>query len=296
VLIVDDNEINRRVVHEQCTSWGMVNGSYAGSRQALDEVRRAAKSGRPYHFVIADFHMPDMDGAGLASAIKNDPETSATVIVILTSIGSWREVRGMEGAGVDACLIKPVRQSQLFQALSGAWGRRLTQSLAAISQKVAASGDLPEDPPLRVLVADDNVGNQKVAIRMLEDLGLRADVAANGHEAVELLKLMRYDLILMDCQMPEMSGPEAVAEIRRRESGALHPTPIVSMAGDRTGECQQQCLRCGMDDIMHKPIRASRLAEVVRKWTKPSILAGLPEAIPASKAGAQETVTGEFGD
>jgi CheY-like chemotaxis protein len=279
VLIVDDNEINRRVIHEQVTNWGMINGSFAFSRQALDEVRRAAAAGQPYDFVIADFRMPDMYGAGLASAIKSDAATSQTVIVMLTSIGSWREVRSREAACVDACLAKPVRQSQLFQSLTSAWARRSTKSLLSLSEKAAQTREgRTELAPARVLVADDNVVNQKVAVRMLENLGFRADVAANGREAVELLRLMRYDLVLMDCQMPEMSGYEAVAEIRRRE-GPGRRTPIVSMAAEAFDGCQQRCRDCGMDDILQKPIRIQALGDVLQKWAR-------PPAILAETAGS----------
>ncbi len=229
VLIVDDNEVNRRVVHEQIVSWGMRNGSFGAGEHAIEEVRAAKAKGDPYHFVIADFQMPGMDGASLAAAIKSDPAIQDTMVVMLSSIGDWRQVKGLEGASVDACLVKPVRQSQLFNMLATVWARRLqvvAKSTKSFQPSEAIKTGLMNHfagVPLRVLVAEDNVVNQKVAQRMLERMGLRADVAANGREAVDMARLIHYDLIFMDCQMPEMNGYEASAEIRRREDPAPAP-------------------------------------------------------------------------
>ena len=130
VLIVDDNEVNRRVVHEQIVSWGMRNGSFETALHALQAVRAAKAEGDPYHFVIADFQMPGMDGASLAAEIKKDPSIADTVVVMLTSIGDWRQAKGLEGDAVDACLVKPVRHSQLFNMLATAWARRLQAAKA----------------------------------------------------------------------------------------------------------------------------------------------------------------------
>jgi CheY-like chemotaxis protein len=160
---------------------------------------------------------------------------------------------------MDACLVKPVRQSQLFQALTGTWAKRSTGSLAALAEKAADGREnLPGPPQARVLVADDNVVNQRVVVRMLENLGLRADVAANGREVLEMLRLMDYDLVLIDCRMPVMGGREAVAEIRRLEGAGRH-TPVISMSGGESGDCSRSCLECGMDDRLNKPVRLESL-------------------------------------
>ncbi|HTS65427.1 MAG TPA: response regulator [Candidatus Acidoferrales bacterium] len=267
VLIVDDNEINRRVLEEQTGSWGMDHSSFAGSRQALEAIRAAASAGQPYHFVLADFHMPDMDGACLGSAIKDDPATRDTIVIMLSSIGSWRSVRDMSGRAVDACLVKPVRHSQLFQTLSGEWAQRSARSLVALDEMVRGDGRRPEPSPRRVLVADDNAVNQRVAVRMIESLGMRADVAANGREALDMLRMMRYDVVLMDCQMPVMSGPEAADGIRRGSYASR--IPIVCMTAGPQADCGQQCLKCGMDDVLTKPIRMQALTELLRRWSAP---------------------------
>jgi signal transduction histidine kinase/CheY-like chemotaxis protein len=262
-LIVDDNEVNRRVVREQVSSWGMRDSSFASSVQALEEMRAAQRTGDPYHFLIADFQMPGMDGSSLAAAVKSDPATHNTIVVMLTSIGSWREVRRMQGERVDACLVKPIRQSQLFEALSSAWSKR---SLAALAAQVETPAErAPDHSPARVLVADDNVINQKVAVRMLESLGLRADVSANGREAAEMVRLLPYDLVLMDCQMPFMNGQEAAIEIRKREPPDRH-TPIIAMTAETGADCLDRCLASGMDDLLLKPIHMEELMAALHRW------------------------------
>ena len=244
VLIVDDNEVNRRVLHEQIASWGMRNGSFSSGEQALEALRAAQQSGDPYHFAILDYQMPAMDGPALAKAIRSDPAIRSTVLVMLTSVGYWDAVRHTESAGIDACLPKPVRQSQLLNTLATAWSKKLQVALAdparpasRIAEMKAALAGRAAGWPIRVLVAEDNVVNQKVAVRMLERLGLRADVAANGRESVRLFELLPYDLVFMDCQMPEMDGYEATQEIRRREGPGWH-VAIIAMTADAMAGCR----------------------------------------------------------
>jgi signal transduction histidine kinase/PleD family two-component response regulator len=262
-LIVDDNEVNLRVVHLQVSRWGMRDTSFTTSLQALEEIRAAQRTGDPYHFLIADFQMPDMDGASLAAAVKNDPATQNTIVVMLASTSSWRELRRLDCAHVDACLVKPVRQSQLFEALSCAWSRRSLTALAARVQRHA--GRAPDHSPARVLVADDNAANRKAAVCMLESFGLRADVSANGREAVDMLRLLPYDLVLMDCQMPFMNGQEAAIEIRKREPPDRR-TPIVAMTAETGADCLDDCLASGMDDILFKPVRREKLMATLHRW------------------------------
>jgi len=268
VLIVDDNEVNRRVVHEQISGWNMRNGSYATAEQALEAVRAAQKAGDPYHFVLADFQMPGMDGATLAHAIRQDPEIADVVVVLLTSIGDWREVRQLEGGCVDACLVKPIRQSQLYNTLANAWARkRRVVPRLRYNPPAAAQSDAGRfsGVPLRVLVAEDNAVNQTVAVRMLERIGIRADVAANGREALEMHRMVRYDVVLMDCQMPEMTGYEAAASIRLME-GADRNTVIVAMTAEALEGCRERCLESGMDDFITKPVKLETLVEVLKHW------------------------------
>jgi signal transduction histidine kinase/CheY-like chemotaxis protein/ligand-binding sensor domain-containing protein len=272
VLIVDDNEVNRRVLHEQIASWGMRNGSFSSGEQALEALRAARQSGDPYHFAIVDYQMPGMDGITLAKAIRSDPAIRDTVLVMLTSVGCLDAVRHMEGASLDACLSKPVRRSQLLTTLATAWSKKQHVALAGparpgsrIAEMNSALAGRAAGWPIRVLVAEDNVVNQKVAVRMLERLGLRADVAANGREAVRMFELLPYDLVFMDCQMPEMDGYEAAQEIRRRERPDRH-VGIIAMTADAMAGCRERCLEAGMDDFVGKPVAMEALFEALQRW------------------------------
>ena len=281
VLIVDDNDVNRRMLHEQVSSWKMRNGSFAGAKQALQALREARAAGDPYQVVLLDYQMPEMDGATLAAAIKADPLLSDTLLIMLTSVGHWREVRHMQGASIDACLVKPVRQSQLQNTLATAWSKKVQsgfstrtkalQEIAALKSQLAGTF---AGVPVRVLVAEDNAVNQKVAVRMLERLGLRPDVAGNGREAVELCLLLPYALIFMDCEMPEMDGYAATAEIRKRQ-GSDGRVAIIAMTADAMEGSRERCIAAGMDDYIAKPVRLGEMIEALKKW--------VPTARPSSR-------------
>src|SRR5579883_3219223 len=269
VLIVDDNEVNRRVLQEQIASWGMHGDSSDSAPQGLEAARNAFRRGHPYDIVLSDYHMPEMDGAEFAAAIRADEQLRGTVIVLLTSVGDWHEVRTLEASRVDACLSKPVRQSQLMNTLASTWSTKLSSrhvmaapepaSLAALASSVAGKF---AHCGVRVLVAEDNAVNQKVALRMLERLGIRADVAANGNEAVEMVSKLPYDIVFMDCHMPEMNGYEAATEIRRRE-GPDRRVSIIAMTAEAVGDSRDRCLAAGMDDFIPKPVRLEDLVNVL---------------------------------
>jgi signal transduction histidine kinase/CheY-like chemotaxis protein len=272
VLIVNDNEVKRRVLQEQIASWGMRTGSFSSGEQALAAIHAARRSGDPYHFAILDYQMPGMDGAMLAREIKADPATRDTVLVMLTSVGHLGALRHKEGSNVDACLSKPVRQSQLLTTLATAWSKKQHVALAGparpdsrIAEMNSALAGRAAGWPIRVLVAEDNVINQKVAVRMLERLGLRADVATNGREAVRMFELLPYDLVFMDCQMPEMDGYEAAQEIRRGEEPGRR-VAIIAMTADAMSGCRERCLEAGMDDFLGKPVVMEPLFEALQRW------------------------------
>ncbi|MEO7146148.1 MAG: response regulator [Bryobacteraceae bacterium] len=275
VLIVDDHEVNRRVLYEQITSWGMDSRSCVSGEEALAALQAAVSEGHPYDFVITDHQMPGMDGVTLAAAIRSEAAYASLVVVMLTSIGNWNETKRAPGATIDGYLVKPVRQSQLLHALAAGRSQKLDCAGTGDAEPArrAPAGRVRTDggfagQPLRVLVAEDNTVNQKVAIRMLERLGVRADVAANGREAVELMKILPYDMIFMDCQMPEMNGYEATAEIRRGEN-AKGRVPIIAMTADAIAGSEQRCLCAGMDGYIAKPVRMEDLRDVLLKWDPP---------------------------
>ena len=212
--------------------------------------------------------MPGMDGAELAVAIKADSTRPAAALIMLTSVGHLGEVKMLEGAGIDTCPTKPVRQSYLLNTLATTRSSRMRASAPARPESAAAHLpiDLKLARPPRTLVVEDNAVNQKVAVRMLERLGLRADVAANGREAVEMCRLVPYELIFMDCQMPEMDGFAAAREIRLLESHGHQAATIIAMTAEAMAGTREECLAAGMDDYIAKPVKFDHLREAVKSW------------------------------
>jgi two-component system, sensor histidine kinase and response regulator len=269
VLIVDDHETNRRILHKQITSWGMRDGMAENGTEALDLLRAAAESGEAYDLAVLDMQMPDMDGIQLARAISAEPAISSTRLVLLTSIGiNINETARM--AGVEVILNKPVRQSQLHDALATMLGAPTeTQSRPqrggvrpAPHATPAAEGQASRG---HVLLAEDYPVNQMVAIKMLERSGYRVDAVNNGREAVEALSNIPYAAVLMDVQMPEMDGYEATAEIRRREGSVRH-TPVIAMTADAMQGDRERALAAGMDDYIAKPVKHEELEAVLGRW------------------------------
>ena len=273
VLIVDDNEVNRRVLEEQTSHWGMRHTALPSAENVVETMRGGVVDGDPYDFVLLDYQMPGMDGLSAAAEIKADGSLRGSAVIMLTSVGHLGEVRHMEGVRIDTCLVKPIRQSQLLNALSTSWTMRAGESvrLRPAQKRPDRQPDAKRfegafaDRPIRVLLAEDNVVNQKVAGRMLERLGLRADVAANGLEAVQMFELVSYDVILMDCHMPEMDGYSAAGAIRRLgERG--QQVAIVAMTAEAMAGAREECLQAGMDDYIAKPVKLEDLSQILRKW------------------------------
>ncbi|HSO74595.1 MAG TPA: response regulator [Blastocatellia bacterium] len=272
VLVVDDNATNRALVHHQITSWGMRNGSAGGGVEALELLRREAAAGDAYAIAILDMQMPEMDGLMLARQIKADESIAATRLVMMTSLGP-RNDDLLREAGIEVCLRKPVKQSQLYDCLASvmATGEGVTGGATDDALRSAAADEdqpraLARKSHVRVLVAEDNVVNQRVALRQLNKLGYSADGVANGLEVLAALERIRYDVVLMDCQMPEMDGFEASAEIRRREADLRHTTIVAMTANALEGE-RDRCLAAGMDDYISKPVRPEAMSAILERWT-----------------------------
>jgi CheY-like chemotaxis protein len=250
-LVVDDNATNRRVLELQTGKWGMTSRATESPKEAL----RWLHAGETFDLAIVDMHMPEMDGIALARQIR---ERRATLpIVLFSSLG--RREAGADEALFAAYLAKPVRQSQLFDTLVGI----LTHD-AAPKAAPAAPTSLRLDPtmatrhPLRILLAEDNVVNQKLALRLLQQMGYRADLASNGLEAVESVRRQTYDVVLMDVQMPEMDGLDAAREITARSKPPERPRIIAMTANAMQGD-REMCVAAGMDDYLTKPIRVDQL-------------------------------------
>jgi CheY-like chemotaxis protein len=271
VLILGDNPVCRRLLEEQITDWGARCGSFADGERARQAMRTAQEAGEPYQLVLLDGPLREGEGIAFASAIRSDPSLRGCAIAMAGFIGQWEEP-SHAGSGIfDVRLNKPVRQTELFHTLVSVWAKRQgtepSQSLGAkpkADRKQAPAGSFATCDR-RILVAEDNVINQKVACRLLERLGLRTDVAVNGREAVEMSALAPYDLILMDCQMPEMDGYEATREIRRREGSTRHAA-VIAMTADAVTGCRERCLAAGMDDYVTKPVRPDELYHALRRW------------------------------
>jgi two-component system sensor histidine kinase/response regulator len=273
VLIVDDNATNRKILSHQVGSWGMIHQEAVSGFQALELLRSAAAAGAPYDLAVLDLMMPGMDGFEVARTIKSDPSIAGMHLVMLTSFGERGHGATAREAGVAAYLTKPVRQSQLFDCLAN-----VISAAAGTEQGVTPSQPTPElltkhtlqetklSSHRLILLAEDNIVNQKVAIRQLQKLGYRADAVANGREAIEALGRIPYDLVLMDCQMPEMDGYEATAEIRRLEEGSSRRTVIIAMTAHALTGDREKCIAAGMDAYLSKPVNLDELAEALERW------------------------------
>ena len=278
VLIVDDSATNREILEHQVADWSMRHATAAGGAEALALLRAEARRGDPFAVALLDLSMPDMSGAVLARAVRDDPSVSGTKLVMLASV---TETSGPQAgsAHLDAWLTKPVRQSQLegtlVEVLQGGQSGQATQQIAHDH----GSGEAPNRPELppwrfqaRVLLAEDNPVNQEVATALLESVGCRVQLAANGREAIQALARETYDLVLMDCQMPEMDGFETTAQIRANErvgragGAARTRLPIVALTAHTMKGDREQCLAAGMDDYLAKPINAGELRAVLERW------------------------------
>jgi len=259
MLIVDDNATNREILRRQSESWGMVPKEAATPNDALEYVRR----GDPFDVAILDMQMPEMDGLALAEEIRRHRDPEALPLVMLTSLG-YREP-SPAGGQFAAYMTKPIRPSQLYDVLIGLFApQTVPQKVPPPSPRAATP--VEERPPLRILLAEDNAVNQRVALLLLEKLGYRADVAADGREALQALERQRYDVVLMDVQMPEMDGLEATRKIVERWPGPDRPR-IVAMTAGATAADREACLAAGMNDHVSKPIRQEELAAALARST-----------------------------
>lgn len=254
VAIVDDNKTNRTILERYVASWGMRGRSFDSGREALREMRRVAGSDEPFEVAILDLMMPGMDGAAVAAAMRADTSLRDLVVILLTSAGH----SDAKVPGVDGELVKPVRPSQLFDMLQTLLAGRTPDLEPEVAHPAASRG-------ARILVVDDNAANQKVALRMVERLGYRADVAATGAEAVAMVGHGHYDAVLMDCQMPELDGYEASRQIRHDERGGRR-VPIIAMTADAGSGERERCLAAGMDDYVSKPVKLHVVAAVLERW------------------------------
>jgi len=271
LLIVDDREINRRTLEEQVAGWGMRHASCSSNDEAIQLLLRDCEAGDPFQMAIIAYHDEHSESEELGRRIKGDDRLRQTVLIMIASIGKRGDAKRMQDVGFAAYLVKPVHQSILMD-LTGQPLQLITRhSLAeARAEKKAPEPQAAPAESVRVLVAEDNPVNQKLALRMLEKFNLAVAVAANGREVIDMLEKAAFDLIFMDCQMPEMDGYEATAAIRQAERESGKHLAIVAMTANAMQGDREKCLSAGMDDYITKPIRREAIQEMLQKWTPKS--------------------------
>lgn len=267
VLVVDDHGTNRMLVTALLKGWGCRYSEAADGESALAGLLEAAVGGDPFGVALLDMQMPGMDGAELGRRIKECPEIRDTPLIMLTSLGERGDAARLTRLGFAGYLTKPLRQSQLRECLSIVVGREEAPDAAAIHSGLVTRHTVTESRKRRprILLVEDNATNQLVASKILQKLGCRADVAANGREALAALSGVRYDLVLMDCQMPEMDGFEATRRIRE-SSGPFAAVPVIAMTAFAMKGDRERCFTAGMDDYLSKPVQVNELAAVLERW------------------------------
>ncbi len=263
LLVVDDNATNRRLVAQHAATWGMLVRESGSPVEALAWVRR----GDPFDVAILDIAMPEMDGRALAAEIRRQRDPRALPIVFFSSLG--RREADADEIEPAAYLMKPLKPSQLLDTLVGVFAGRTAGPTPTAEPSSTLDAAMAQRVPLRILLAEDNAVNQKLALRLLDRMGYRADVAGNGREAIAALERQPYDVVLMDVQMPEMDGLEASREIHRRWPGAGRPRIIAMTANAMQGD-RELCLEAGMDDYVSKPIRVEELVGALGRAEAPA--------------------------
>jgi CheY-like chemotaxis protein/HPt (histidine-containing phosphotransfer) domain-containing protein len=269
VLLVDDNETNRKVLSLLCDTWGVRHEEASDGEGALRFLRNAVGEHDPFHVAILDAVMVGMQGEDLGRSIKEDPGIAGTSLVMISSLAQRGEATRLKEAGFDAYLTKPVRQAHLFDCLTAVLGLQQVRPSDEGAKPFITRHTISESRrrAWRILLVEDNVTNQMVAMGLLENLGYQADMVDNGHDALKALGRTPYDLVLMDCQMPGMDGFDTTAMIRDPGSGVLnHRVPVIAMTAHAMKEDRDKCFAAGMDDFLSKPIRSSELTETLRKW------------------------------
>ena len=275
--MVDDNATNRKILCHQFLAWKMQPDCSASGAEALEFLRVAAIAGKPYDLALLDVQMPEMDGFMLARAIKGDPAIAKTPLIVLTSLGQALSTAELNESGIEAYLVKPVKQSRLFDCMINALSKATAENDHVQSDRACLRHDFlgaqPSAREVRILLAEDNSVNQKVAMAQLQKLRYKANAVANGLEVLEAMQQISYDIILMDCQMPEMDGYEATQALRQREQSLKSPCPwhapvyIIAMTANAMQGEREKCLAVGMDDYLSKPVRTLSFKQCwKRRW------------------------------
>jgi CheY-like chemotaxis protein len=293
VLVVDDNATNRRILEEMITNWRMRPVAAANGAAALKAMKRARTEGNPFQVVLLDGHMPKMDGFEVAARVKKDPHLRHATVILLTSAGRREDVSRAKTLGAAAALTKPVKQSELWDAIVTALhvpGRAKKRPSMTRERALGAKRRL------RILVAEDNPVNQQLALHLLERRGHSAIVAENGREALAAIEKNTFDLVLMDVQMPEMGGLEATRAIREKEKSTGKHLPIVAMTAHAMQGDRERCLEAGMDGYLAKPLDPKIFLQVVEGTALPGGTSETePSALKSEQTVNNSTLLARFG-
>ncbi len=302
ILVVDDNSTSREKLLLRLAAWGMRAEAAQDGQSALQQLEEAARQADPFRFAILDLKMPGMDGVSLGQAIKTAPQLSGTALLLVTPLGARVNALQSQRIGFAGILNKPLRHSEIFNLLVStlarpnddgpAGGTAKARPAATKAHQAEPFPHLPARAGARILIVEDNLTNQQVAQAILKKLGLQAELASNGAEALRHLAHSRYDLVLMDVQMPEMSGLEAAQHIRNPQSAVLdHQIPIIAMTANALKEDRERCLAAGMNDYLPKPIKPQDLSEILLRWLP--VTADRPAAPPQAASAPQPPPYGE---
>jgi PAS domain S-box-containing protein len=289
VLVVDDNQTNRRILNEMLGNWGMRPTLASGAREAMEHLQLAADRKQSFPVVITDVTMPHIDGYELAEWIRKDGRLAETPIIMLTSSGQVKDLERLKTLKIAARLIKPAKQSELFDAIVTTLnGRSQSRRVTAIAEEPA----IPAVRPLRIILAEDNLANQKLAVGVLTKQGHTVRVAPTGRDALEMWRSTPCDVILMDVQMPDMDGFEATHAIREAERQLGGRVPIIAMTAHAMKGDRERCLAAGMDEYLSKPIRSRQIAEKLANviGAEQQAISGASEDLIAGESAEQEMV------
>ena len=275
-LIVEDNDTSREFLQQQLLSWGMSSDGAGDGLLALEMLRSASERGAPYGIALVDQSMPGMSGSELCRKIKADPALKSVALVLMTFVGERGDLPVLGTGDVSACITKPVSQSELHDCLVRVLDPNQADPICSGAARMEGAPQGQKARPQRhILVAEDNHVNQMVIAAMLESLGCTADMAENGVEVLCAFVGGQYDLILMDCEMPQMDGYTATREIRRREAekslgdaaGGRASVPIVALTAHAMEGSREKCISSGMDDYLSKPVSLEELKAVLDRWS-----------------------------
>ena len=277
VLIVDDNATNRLILEEMARNWDMLPTTASGAIEAMVIMRRSEGQGTPYELVLSDVNMPEADGVTLADWIRQDAKLASTPIIFLTSGTRPEDLKRCESLSIAAHLMKPVKESELFDAIGTSLGISVPEDNDDAGQEQE-----PELPALNILLAEDSLVNQRLAVGLLEKHGHTVIATSNGKEAIAALETGQFDVALMDVEMPEMNGLEATAVIRVQEQKTGEHLPIIAMTAHAMKGDRERCLEAGMDGYVSKPIHSEELFQTLEAVTKRTSDSGTTQTVPSS--------------